>query len=163
LRSRLSGNSLQLVELALKPPRSGPEGLALRELWSALDLVSKLGEARFEAVGFLEFTNALGELAKTRIQVGNPLEIIDLTLQLLDVGQQERRLAQLSRERLCDSGLDRVQILERVLHTTGPEAWPSMKSALRHRLHGLNHWACDGTQPRSEMGAHAKGETRSFA
>jgi len=30
--------------------------------------------------------------------------------------------AGLFRERLCYSGLDRVQILERVLHTTGPEA-----------------------------------------
>jgi hypothetical protein len=49
-----------------------------------LDLVSELIEARFEAVGFLEFTNALCELTKTRIQV-NRLKLIDLTLQSLEL------------------------------------------------------------------------------
>jgi hypothetical protein len=50
-----------------------------------LDLMSKLSKAYFEAVGFLEFTKALCELAKTRIQVGNTLELVDVTLQGLEL------------------------------------------------------------------------------
>src|SRR5215472_7197059 len=50
--------------------------------------MSKLSEARFEAVGFLELTNALCEFAKTRIQIGNPIGLIDLALQALDLSQQ---------------------------------------------------------------------------
>ena len=42
--------------------------------------VSKPSKARFEVRGFLKCANALDELAKTRIQVGNPCEIIDLAL-----------------------------------------------------------------------------------
>src|SRR5262249_51483405 len=72
-----------LVELALQPQQ-----LTLLDLRTALDLVSKLSEARFEAVGFLELTNALCEFAKTRIQIGDPAELIDLALQALDLSQQ---------------------------------------------------------------------------
>jgi len=46
---------------------------ALWKLGLALDFMGKLREARFEAVGFLEFGNALGEFAKIRIQAGDPL------------------------------------------------------------------------------------------
>jgi len=50
--------------------------------------VGKLSEARFEAVGLLEFTDPLCEFAKTRIQAGNPTELIDLTPQTIDLKQQ---------------------------------------------------------------------------
>src|SRR5262245_44012994 len=43
--------------------------------------MSQLGKARFEAASFLEYTKALCELAKTQIQVGNPLGIVELALQ----------------------------------------------------------------------------------
>jgi hypothetical protein len=52
----------------------------LRKLGAALDLVSKLSEPRFEVVGFLEFTNALCELAERRVQISNAFQIIDLAL-----------------------------------------------------------------------------------
>jgi hypothetical protein len=58
---------------------------AARNLEPAL---GKLSEARIEAVGFLKFTNALCKLANTRIRVGKPLEVIDLTLHALDLSQQ---------------------------------------------------------------------------
>jgi hypothetical protein len=48
--------------------------LTLRNLrFAFIDLIGKLREARFETVGFLKFTNALGKLTKARLQVGNPL------------------------------------------------------------------------------------------
>jgi hypothetical protein len=83
LRSRLGSNPLQLVEPALQLQQ-----LTLLDLRPALGLVSKLSEARFEAVGFLEFTDALCELTKTRIQIGDTAELIDPTLQALDLSQQ---------------------------------------------------------------------------
>src|SRR5262249_22788601 len=78
LRSRLTGNPFEIVELALQP--IDPRQQLVRKLRPALDLMSKLSKARFEAVGVFEFINALCQLAKTRIQVGNPCEIIDLAL-----------------------------------------------------------------------------------
>src|SRR5215831_6089576 len=77
----------ELIDLTLQALDLSQQ-LTLRNLGPALDLMSKLSEARFEAVGFLELTNALCELAKTCIQVGNPVELIDLTLQALDLSQQ---------------------------------------------------------------------------
>src|SRR5262245_9284442 len=46
--------------------------------------MSRLGKASFAPASFLEYTKALCELAKTQIQVGNPLGIVELALQLLD-------------------------------------------------------------------------------
>ena len=41
--------------------------------WNSGPRLASLASLVFEAVGFLEFTNALCEFAKTRIQVGNPV------------------------------------------------------------------------------------------
>ena len=49
--------------------------------------MSQLDEARFEAAGLFKCTDALSQLAKTTIQVGNTLELIDLTLHAVDPGQ----------------------------------------------------------------------------
>jgi hypothetical protein len=77
------GDPAELIDLTLQALDLSQQ-LALRNLGPALDLMSKLSEARFEAVGFLELTNALCKLANTRIQVGKPL---DLMLRALDLSQ----------------------------------------------------------------------------
>jgi hypothetical protein len=64
LRSKL----LQLSKLMLQAFNLDQQ-LTLRNLRLAfIDLIGKLREARFEAVSFLKFTNALGMLANARIQ-----------------------------------------------------------------------------------------------
>ena len=86
LRSRLAGNLFEIIELALYPVDPGQQ-LALRSLGSVFELMSQLDEARFEAAGLFKCTDALSQLAKTTIQVGNTLELIDLTLHAVDPGQ----------------------------------------------------------------------------
>src|SRR5262249_41356163 len=76
LRSRLAVNPFEIVDLALQALDPGVK-LPLLDLSPALGF-GELGEARF--VSFFEFTNMFCELAKTRVEVGNLLEIVELTL-----------------------------------------------------------------------------------
>src|SRR5262249_23771631 len=66
LWSRLSSNFFQLIKPSLQIIDLGQQRV-LRKLGLALEFMGKLREARFEAVGFLKFTNTLGKFTNTRI------------------------------------------------------------------------------------------------
>ena len=64
---RLSSKLLQLSKPMLQAFNFDRQ-LTMRNLrFEFIDLIGKLREARFEAVGFLKFTNTLGKFTNTRI------------------------------------------------------------------------------------------------